>query len=341
MDKLSFSIRDLLEAGVHYGHHPRRWNPKMSSYLFGVRNGVHIINLEYTVPLLNKAIETIRKVVSGGGRVLFVGTKRQAASYVAEAAKRSSQYYVNHRWLGGMLTNWKTVSQSIDCLKDIEEKIEKENSALTKKELLKLTTRRNNLEKTLGGIKDMGAIPDVLFIVDAVKEKIAIKEASKLGIPVIGIVDSNADPASVSYPIPGNDDARRSISFFCNIISEAILIGLQDQMIKAGVDLGESEDIPSVDQQKKEKLDKKEIVSEETDKKETLKSKEIESNRKEKSIVESEENKLKVVEDKKINKKDTKKPEVDEKKVQKQDEKSLKSDDKAEKKLKEDIKPKN
>lgn len=239
----SFSIRELLEAGIHFGHNPRRWNPKMAPYLFGVRNGVHIINLEHTVPLLHQAMQTIRDVASDGGRILFVGTKRQASSIIAESAQKCGQYYVNHRWLGGMLTNWKTISNSIKRLKDLQGRLETEGEAFTKKELLSLNRQVGKLEKALGGIKEMGGVPDMLFVVDTVREITAIKEARKLGIPIVAIVDSNSDPDLIDYPIPGNDDAMRSIELYCHLISGAILEGLQHQMLTAGVDLGESPDL--------------------------------------------------------------------------------------------------
>lgn len=240
----TFSMRDMLQAGVHFGHHPRRWNPKMSPYLFGVRNGVHIINLEKTFPLFKKALDAVKETVAGGGRVLFVGTKRQASECIAAEAKRCSQYYVNHRWLGGMMTNWKTVSKSINRLKDLKKRLEEENEGLTKKELLKLTREHDKLELSLGGIQEMGGIPDILFIVDTNKEKNAVLEAKKMGIPVVAVIDSNSDPDGIDFPIPGNDDAIRSIEFYCRMISSAALQGLQTQMQAAGVDLGASADLP-------------------------------------------------------------------------------------------------
>jgi small subunit ribosomal protein S2 len=239
----TFTMRNLLEAGVHYGHSPRRWNPKMASYLFGVRNSVHIINLEQTVPMLYQAMQVARDTVAQGGRVLFVGTKRQASSIIAEAAKRCGQYYVNHRWLGGMMTNWKTVSRSIKRLRDYEELFEKEADGFTKKELLQHTRQRDKLERNIGGIKDMGGIPNLIFVIDTNKEETAIKEAVTLGIPVIGIIDSNSSPDLIDYPIPGNDDAIRAIQLYCDLISGAILDGLQNQLIAAGVDVGEAEEV--------------------------------------------------------------------------------------------------
>jgi small subunit ribosomal protein S2 len=238
----TFTMRQLLEAGVHFGHHTRRWNPRMQPYLFGVRNGIHIIDLEQTVPLLHRALEAVRVVVSGGGRVLFVGTKRQAQEIIAGAAKRCGQYYVNHRWLGGMLTNWRTISNSIKRLRELDERIQSEEAGLTKKELLNLQRERDKLERSLGGIKEMGGLPDVLFVIDTNKESIAIQEARKLGIPVVAVIDSNSDPSGVTHPIPGNDDAIRAITMMCDLVASAVLDGLQAEMVAAGVDIGEAED---------------------------------------------------------------------------------------------------
>ena len=241
----TFTMRQLLEAGVHFGHHTRRWNPKMKPFIFGVRNGVHIIDLEQTVPMLYAALEAVRSAVAGGGRVLFVGTKRQASEKIAEAAKRCGQPFVNHRWLGGMLTNWKTISQSIKRLRELEEQLGGETQGLTKKELLNLTRERDKLERSLGGIKEMGGQPSLLFVIDTNKEAIAVAEANKLGIPVIGVVDSNSDPDGIIYPVPGNDDALRAISLYCDLVSDAVLDGLQQEAISAGVDIGEAEEAPS------------------------------------------------------------------------------------------------
>jgi len=238
------TIRQLLEAGVHFGHHPRRWNPKMDTYLFGIRNSIHIINLDKTLPLLQQALLVVRDVASKGGRILFVGTKRQASDLVAQAAKKCGQYYVNHRWLGGMMTNWKTVSRSIQRLKELELKLQQQHAGLTKKELLKLTRLRDKLECALGGIKEMGGVPDLLIVIDTNKEAIAIQEATTLGIPVVAILDSNSSPDGILYPVPGNDDALRAIELYCDVMSDAILDGLQAQMISAGVDVGESADLP-------------------------------------------------------------------------------------------------
>ena len=236
----SFTMRQLLEAGIHFGHTTRRWNPKMQPYIFGVRNGIHIIDLEQTVPLLQRAMDAIREVAAGGGRVLFVGTKRQATEIVAESASKCGQYFVNHRWLGGMLTNWKTISLSIKRLREIEEQLAVEDIGLTKRELLTLTRERDKLERALGGIKEMGSLPDILFIVDTNKESIAVAEARKLGIPVVAILDSNSDPAGIDFPIPGNDDAMRAIGLYCDLIAGSVLDGLEAEMMSTGVDVGES-----------------------------------------------------------------------------------------------------
>ena len=238
----TFTMRQLLEAGVHFGHSTRRWNPKMEPYLFGVRNGTHIIDLEQTVPMLHQALVAVRDVVAGGGRVLFVGTKRQASEKVAETAKRCGQYYVNHRWLGGMMTNWRTISNSIKRLRDLDNRLAEENLGLTKKETLRLTRERDKLERSLGGIKEMGGLPDVLFVIDTNKEDIAVAEANKLSIPVVAVVDSNSDPKGVNFPIPGNDDALRAINLYCDLIVDAVLDGIQQEMSASGVDLGAAEE---------------------------------------------------------------------------------------------------
>ncbi|WP_342641639.1 30S ribosomal protein S2 [Rhodoligotrophos ferricapiens] len=236
-----FTMRQLLEAGVHFGHQTHRWNPKMGSYIFGDRNGIHIIDLAQTVPLLHQALVTVRDVVAAGGRVLFVATKRQASDIVAESARRCAQYYINHRWLGGTLTNWKTISHSIKRLRQLEDMLAQEHLGLTKKETLNLTRERDKLERALGGIKDMGGIPDLMFVIDTNKEAIAIQEARKLGIPVVAIVDTNCDPQGISYPIPGNDDAGRAISLYCDLISRAALEGISVAQGSAGIDIGELE----------------------------------------------------------------------------------------------------
>jgi small subunit ribosomal protein S2 len=237
------SLRQLLEAGVHFGHHTRRWNPKMAPYVFGVRNGIHIIDLEQTEPMLHQGLQAIRDVVAGGGRVLLVGTKRQAQEPVAEAAKRCGQYYVNYRWLGGMLTNFKTISASIRRLREFEERITQEQTGLTKRELLELTRDRDKLERALGGIKEMGGLPDILFVIDTNKEAIAVREANTLRIPVVAILDSNSSPDGIAYPIPGNDDAMRAIHLYCDLVSASVLDGLQAELAASGVDIGARADI--------------------------------------------------------------------------------------------------
>lgn len=236
-------MRQLLEAGVHYGHQTRRWDPKMAPYLYGSRSGIHIIDLQQTVPMLYQALQVVRDVVAGGGRVLFVGTKRQASQKIKESASLCGQFYVNHRWLGGMLTNWKTISQSIKRLRELDEQMEQGTHGFTKKELLTLERERNKLDLSLGGIKDMGGVPDILFIIDTNKEDIAIKEANTLGIPVVAIVDSNSNPDGIDYLVPGNDDAQRAIDLYCTLISAAVLDGLQAEMQSVGVDLGDSVDL--------------------------------------------------------------------------------------------------
>ena len=238
------SMRQLLEAGVHFGHTTRRWNPKMEPFIFGVRNNVHILDLQQTVPLLHQALVFLRQVAAGGGRVLFVGTKRQASEVVAAAAQRSGQYYVNHRWLGGMLTNWKTISQSIKRLKELDSRLADEDSGLTKKELLIMTRDRDKLERALGGIRDMGGLPDAIFVIDTNKEHLAINEANVLNIPVIAVLDSNSDPTGVAHPIPGNDDAIRAIQTYCDLAVEAILDGLQQEVMASGGDIGASAEVP-------------------------------------------------------------------------------------------------
>ena len=241
----TFTMRQLLEAGVHFGHNTRRWNPKMGPFIFGVRNGIHIIDLQQTVPMLYTALNAARTVASDGGRVLFVGTKRAASDIVAESARKCGQYYVNQRWLGGMLTNWKTISQSIKTLKELEEQLSGEAlEGLTKKETLQLTRQRDKLEMALGGIKEMGGRPDLVVIIDTNKEDIAIKEAKKLGIPVVGVVDSNSNPTDIDMPIPGNDDAMRAIQLYCDLFAGAVIDGLQQDMAAAGVDVGAAEAPP-------------------------------------------------------------------------------------------------
>lgn len=239
----TFTMRELMEAGVHFGHNTRRWNPKMKEYIFGVRNNVHIIDLQQTVPMFDAALKAVRDTVARGGRVLFVGTKHQAQEKVAESAKRCGQYYVNHRWLGGMLTNWKTVSKSIARLRELEKILGQEQTGLTKKEELVRRRELDKLELSLGGIKDMAGQPDIIFLIDTNKESIAIQEANNLHIPVIAVLDTNSDPAGIDYPVPGNDDALRSITMYCDLIADAALDGLQAEIATSGKDLGEQVDL--------------------------------------------------------------------------------------------------
>ena len=241
----TFTMREMLEAGVHFGHSTRRWNPKMEQFIFGARNKTHILDLQQTVPMLQQALQALSAVTARGGRVLFVGTKRAASEKIAETARNCGQYYVNHRWLGGMLTNWSTVSQSIRRLRDLEARFETgEINQLTKKEVLQLTREQEKLERTLGGIKEMGGIPDMLFILDTNKEAIAVKEANRLGIPVVAVVDSNANPDGVDYIVPGNDDAMRAITFYCELVQAAVLDGLQTELMKSGGDAGAAIEAP-------------------------------------------------------------------------------------------------
>jgi small subunit ribosomal protein S2 len=240
-----FSMRQLLEAGVHFGHQTHRWNPKMDPYIFGVRNNIHIIDLSQSVPLLHQALKLVSDTVAKGGRVLFVGTKRQASEIVADAAQRSAQYYVNARWLGGMLTNWKTISNSIQRLRTLDELLAGDASGFTKKERLNLEREREKLNRALGGIKDMGSTPDLMFVIDTNKEAIAIQEAKRLGIPVVAVIDSNCDPDKVDYPIPGNDDSARAISLYCDLIAKAAIDGIARQQGAMGVDIGEAVETPA------------------------------------------------------------------------------------------------
>jgi small subunit ribosomal protein S2 len=238
-------MRQMLEAGVHFGHNTRRWNPRMEPYIFGERNKIHILDLQQTMPMFHAALKAIGDVAARGGRVLFVGTKRAASEKIAETAKGCGQYYVNHRWLGGMLTNWATVSQSIRRLRELEERMASgEINQLTKKEILQLTREQEKLERTLGGIKEMGGLPDILFVLDTNKEAIAVQEANRLNIPVVAIVDSNANPDGVDYLVPGNDDAMRAITFYCELAQAAVLDGLQTELIKSGGDAGAAVEAP-------------------------------------------------------------------------------------------------
>ena len=240
-----FSMRQLLESGAHFGHRQQRWNPKMAPYIYGARNDIHILDLTQTVPLLHQALVALRETAASGGRILFVGTKRQAQEPIAAAAKRCAQYYMNQRWLGGTLTNWQTISHSIRRLRTIEETLTSAGeSGLTKKELLGLLREQDKLEKSLGGIKEMGGVPDMLFVIDTNKEDIAIKEAQRLGIPVAAVVDTNCDPAGITYVVPGNDDAARAVSLYCDLIAKAALDGIARQQGSLGVDIGASVEAP-------------------------------------------------------------------------------------------------
>ena len=239
------TMQQLLEAGSHFGHQTHRWNPRMKPYIFGARNGVHIIDLSQSVPLFSRALEFVKATTQRGGKVLFVGTKRQASEPIAEAAASCGQHYVNHRWLGGMLTNWKTISNSIKRFKSLEEQLSGDTAGLTKKEVLQLTRERDKLEKSLGGIRDMGGLPDVMFVIDTNKEDLAIKEANVLGIPVIAILDSNSDPSGIAFPVPGNDDASRAIRLYCDAIAAAANAGRGEEVAGSGIDVGALENPPA------------------------------------------------------------------------------------------------
>ena len=239
------TMQQLLEAGAHFGHQTHRWNPRMKPYIFGDRNGVHIIDLSQSVPLFARALDFVQQTVARGGKVLFVGTKRQAQDAIAEAARASGQHFVNHRWLGGMLTNWKTISNSIKRFKSLEEQLAGDTAGLTKKEVLQLTRERDKLENSLGGIRDMGGLPDVMFVVDTNKEELAIKEANVLGIPVIAILDSNSNPQGIAFPVPGNDDASRAIRLYCDAVADAVLAGKQGGAAARGADLGAMDEPPA------------------------------------------------------------------------------------------------
>ena len=253
-------MKELLEAGVHFGHQTHRWNPKMKDFIYGEHNNIHIIDLSQTMGMLKNALGAVREVTQSGGRILFVGTKRQASETISESASQCAQYYVNHRWLGGTLTNWKTISNTIARLKSIQETLDQEESAgLTKKELLKLTRERDKLELSIGGIKNMGSLPDLIFVIDTVREQIAIKEANKLNIPIAAIIDTNCDPEGITYPIPGNDDSTKSIKLYCNLVSQAALDGISIQSQKV----------------QEETQDKKEEPQKETSSKEDNRSKEL------------------------------------------------------------------
>ncbi|MBB5985598.1 30S ribosomal protein S2 [Sphingobium lignivorans] len=239
------TLHQLIEAGAHFGHQTHRWNPRMKPYIFGERNGIHIIDLSQTVPLFARALDFVSATVAAGGKVLFVGTKRQAQEAIADGARRSGQHFVNHRWLGGMLTNWKTISGSIKRLKSLEEKLSGDTHGFTKKEVLQMTRERDKLELSLGGIRDMGGIPDVMFVIDANKEELAIKEANTLGIPVVAILDSNVNPAGIAFPVPANDDASRAIRLYCEAVAQAATKGNQGAASAAGIDLGAMDEPPA------------------------------------------------------------------------------------------------
>ncbi len=261
-----FSMRQLLEAGAHFGHQSHRWNPKMSQYIFGTRNNIHIIDLAQTVPMLHRALQAVSDTVAGGGRVLFVGTKRQASDSVADAAKRSAQYFVNARWLGGMLTNWKTISGSISRLRKVDEILAGGGQGLTKKERLMLAREKEKLERALGGIKDMGGTPDLIFVIDTNKEQLAIQEAKRLGIPVAAIVDTNCDPDGITFPVPANDDAGRAISLYCDLVARAAIDGISRGQGAAGMDIGASEnptleELPASDAGAPEQREQFELLS--------------------------------------------------------------------------------
>ncbi|MEM6826737.1 MAG: 30S ribosomal protein S2 [Pseudomonadota bacterium] len=245
MAATTVTMQQLIEAGAHFGHQTHRWNPRMKPYIFGARNGVHIIDLSQTVPLFARALDFVEQTVRAGGKVLFVGTKRQAQEPIAEAARQSGQHFVNHRWLGGMLTNWKTISGSIRRLKTLEEQLSGDTSGFTKKEVLQLTRERDKLELSLGGIRDMGGVPDVMFVIDANKEDLAIKEAAVLGIPVIAVLDTNVDPSGIAFPVPGNDDASRAVRLYCQAISDAANAGRGGAVADSGADVGAMAEPPA------------------------------------------------------------------------------------------------
>ena len=274
-----FTLRQLLEAGVHFGHQTQRWNPRMEEFIYGERNGIHIMDLTQTVPVLDAALNIVRETVAKGGRILFVGTKRQASTAIAEAAEKCAQYYMNHRWLGGTLTNWQTVSQSISRLKSLDEKMTVGSEGLTKKERLGMEREQSKLQASLGGITQMGGVPDLLFVIDVKKEALAVAEANKLGIPVIAVVDTNCSPSGIDYLIPGNDDAARAIALYCDLIARSALDGMTEQMGAAGVDLGEMEDVPieTAVEAPKEEATTDEVAAEEAviEKADTISEKEI------------------------------------------------------------------
>ena len=241
------TMQQLIEAGAHFGHQTHRWNPRMKPYIFGARNGIHILDLSQTVPLFARALDFVSATVQAGGKVLFVGTKRQAQEPIAQAARACGQHFVNHRWLGGMLTNWKTVSQRIKYMKSLEEQLSGDTAGLTKKEVLNLTRKRDKLELSLGGIRDMGGIPDVMFVIDANKEELAIKEANVLGIPVVAVLDSNVSPDGIAFPVPANDDASRAVRLYCDAIASAATKGHREGVVDSGVDIGALDEAPVED----------------------------------------------------------------------------------------------
>tara|TARA_Y100000590_G_scaffold135763_2_gene155393 strand:- start:374 stop:1276 length:903 start_codon:yes stop_codon:yes gene_type:complete len=274
-----FSMKELLEAGVHFGHQTHRWNPKMKDYIYGEHNNVHIIDLSQTVHMLRNAMVAVSEVTKSEGRILFVGTKRQASEIISETATQCAQYYINHRWLGGTLTNWKTISNTIERLKSIQKTLDDDESAgLTKKELLKLTREKDKLELSIGGIKDMGRLPDLIFVIDTVREQIAIKEAQKLNIPIAAIIDTNSNPEGITYPIPGNDDSAKSIKLYCELISQAALDGISVQTKQFKKELTNDEEKLEVDNNAKNNKESKETDNESKDKKlsKESKTKEIE-----------------------------------------------------------------
>ncbi len=238
------TMQQLLEAGAHFGHQTHRWNPRMKPYIFGERNGVHVIDLSQTVPLFDRALDFVRQTAAHGGKVLFVGTKRQAQEPIAEAARRSGQHFVNHRWLGGMLTNWKTISGSIRRFKTLEEQLSGDTHGLTKKEVLQLTRERDKFESSLGGIRDLGGLPDVMFVIDVNKEELAVKEANVLGIPVVAILDTNTSPQGISFPVPANDDASRAIRLYCDAVADAVIAGKTGGRAQRGEDIGAAAEPP-------------------------------------------------------------------------------------------------
>lgn len=260
-----FTMHQLLDAGVHFGHRTMRWNPRMAPFIFSIRNNIHILDLQQTVPLLHKAMEAARDVAANNGRILFVSTKRQASGIVAEAAARCGQYYVNHRWLGGMLTNWGTISKSIKTLSALERQLEDEELQLSKKERLQITRRITKLELALGGIRNMGGLPNMLFIIDTNKENIAIKEAKTIGIPVVAVIDSNSNPDDITHPIPGNDDATRAIQLYCNLIADSILSGMQSVLGKSDKDAGTKSPVEKLPSKEEMEAAKKERSSKKTE----------------------------------------------------------------------------